>query len=243
MDQVKSGAFIAQLRRERGWTQEELGERLGVTNKTVSRWENGNYMPSIELLTMMGREFDVSLNELLEGRRLDDGKDFRAAADKNLASALERPYDRFWNRLERWLGRYGAFPLVTLALCLLLGACCIGMFQYRQMHQEDVSLPGTFACWSADYNGYVTRLYFTFDHDGRYYIFTADGEYLEEGGYTANGDVVTLDDGEALRWLVIKGDQIHDPAPWGGGLLTYGYIGSVPAFIHAGGPARWLENP
>ena len=47
MDQVKLGAFVAQLRRERGWTQEELGERLGVTNKTVSRWENGNYMPGI----------------------------------------------------------------------------------------------------------------------------------------------------------------------------------------------------
>ena len=61
MDQVKIGAFIAQLRRERDWTQEELGERLGVTNKTVSRWENGNYMPSIELLALMGREFDVRM--------------------------------------------------------------------------------------------------------------------------------------------------------------------------------------
>ncbi len=39
MDQEKTGKFIAQLRRERGLTQERLGERLGVTNKTVSRWE------------------------------------------------------------------------------------------------------------------------------------------------------------------------------------------------------------
>lgn len=41
MDQKKIGAFIALLRRERGITQAELGERIGVTNKTVSRWENG----------------------------------------------------------------------------------------------------------------------------------------------------------------------------------------------------------
>lgn len=41
MDQVKIGKFIAQLRRMAGLTQEALGERLGVTNKTVSRWENG----------------------------------------------------------------------------------------------------------------------------------------------------------------------------------------------------------
>ena len=67
---------------------------MGVTNKTVSRWENGNYMPSIELLALMGREFDVSLNELLEGRRLDDEAEFRAAADEKLTDALRSPGDR-----------------------------------------------------------------------------------------------------------------------------------------------------
>lgn len=113
MDQVKLGAFVAQLRRERGWTQEELGERLGVTNKTVSRWENGNYMPGIEMLALMGREFDVSLNELLEGRRLDDEAEFRAAADKNLASAMEKPFGQV---LEVdgavWCLRCGGAPAV-----------------------------------------------------------------------------------------------------------------------------------
>ncbi len=44
MDQIKIGKFIAVLRKEKGLTQEQLGEKLGVTNKTVSRWENGNYM-------------------------------------------------------------------------------------------------------------------------------------------------------------------------------------------------------
>ena len=56
MDQTKVGKFIAALRRERGLTQEALGQRLGVTNKTVSRWENGNYMPDIELLVPLGKE-------------------------------------------------------------------------------------------------------------------------------------------------------------------------------------------
>ena len=54
MDQVKVGKFIAALRKEQGLTQEALGQRLGVTNKTVSRWENGNYMPDIELLIPLG---------------------------------------------------------------------------------------------------------------------------------------------------------------------------------------------
>lgn len=42
MDQIKVGKFIAQIRKERGFTQESLGERLGVTNKTISRWETGD---------------------------------------------------------------------------------------------------------------------------------------------------------------------------------------------------------
>ena len=41
MDQIKIGKFIAALRKEKGLTQEQLGEKLGVTNKTISRWENG----------------------------------------------------------------------------------------------------------------------------------------------------------------------------------------------------------
>ena len=67
MDQVKIGKFIAQLRKETGWTQETLGEKVGVTNKTISRWETGNYMPDISLLKPLSTELDISLNDLLSG--------------------------------------------------------------------------------------------------------------------------------------------------------------------------------
>ena len=50
MDQVKIGEFIAQCRNEKNITQEELGEKLSVTNKTTSRWENGHYLPDIEMM-------------------------------------------------------------------------------------------------------------------------------------------------------------------------------------------------
>ena len=70
MDQIRTGKLIASLRKEKGYTQEELGRRLGVSNKTVSRWENGNYMPDIETLRFLGKEFSVSMEELLDGERL-----------------------------------------------------------------------------------------------------------------------------------------------------------------------------
>ena len=70
MDQIKTGKLIAALRKEANLTQEELGLKLGVSNKTVSRWENGNYMPDIETLRFLGKEFSVSMEELLDGERL-----------------------------------------------------------------------------------------------------------------------------------------------------------------------------
>ena len=47
MDLIRIGSFLAELRREKGLTQQALGERLGVTNKTISRWETGCYLPGI----------------------------------------------------------------------------------------------------------------------------------------------------------------------------------------------------
>ncbi len=70
MDQIKTGRLIAKLRREKGCTQEELGRKLGVSNKTVSRWENGNYMPDIETLRLLSKEFSVSMEELLDGEQI-----------------------------------------------------------------------------------------------------------------------------------------------------------------------------
>lgn len=72
MDQKKTGKFIAELRRREGLTQEALGERIGVTNKTISRWENGNYMPDIGMFRLLAEEFHVSINELLAGERIPD---------------------------------------------------------------------------------------------------------------------------------------------------------------------------
>ena len=77
MDQIKTGKFIAYLRKQHNLTQEALGEKLGVTNKTVSRWENANYMPDIEMLQLLSKELNVSVNELLAGEFLSDGMNLR----------------------------------------------------------------------------------------------------------------------------------------------------------------------
>ena len=82
MDTLKIGKFIALKRKEKNMTQEELARILGVTNKTVSRWENGNYMPDLSLLKPLSEALGVSLNELLSG---EDDVDVQKA-DENISN-------------------------------------------------------------------------------------------------------------------------------------------------------------
>ena len=89
MDQVKIGKFIAQCRNEKNITQEELGEKLGVTNKTISRWENGHYLPDIEMMQLLSKEFNISINELISGEKINDS-DYKEKAEENLIELQEK---------------------------------------------------------------------------------------------------------------------------------------------------------
>lgn len=67
MDNNKVGHFIAKLRKKKGLTQDELGNMLGISGKSVSKWERGLNMPDISLIYKLSEVFDVDLNQLLNG--------------------------------------------------------------------------------------------------------------------------------------------------------------------------------
>ena len=71
MNQEKIGKFIALRRKELKLTQSELAEKLGVTDRSISNWENGKNMPDYSLLPQLSEILDVSLNDLLSGEILD----------------------------------------------------------------------------------------------------------------------------------------------------------------------------
>lgn len=74
MDQIKIGKFIAELRKEQNLTQEQLAERIGVSNRSVSRWETGKNMPDISLFTPLCELLGISVNELVCGKRVPEEK-------------------------------------------------------------------------------------------------------------------------------------------------------------------------
>lgn len=120
MDQVKVGKFIASLRREKGLTQEALGQRLGVTNKTVSRWETGAYMPDIELLVPLGEALGVSVNELLAGERLTD-EQFRKQADENLVAVVRESSFDLKERTEFFKKKWLRDNIWLIVVSILVG--------------------------------------------------------------------------------------------------------------------------
>ena len=91
---------------------------FGVTNKTISRWENGNYMPDVEMLSLLSKEFGVSINELISGERLW-AEDFKKAADDNLVTALNNSTFTLKEKIvffkKKWLHEH----ISTIVLCVV----------------------------------------------------------------------------------------------------------------------------
>ena len=119
MNTQKLGSFLKQLRKENNMTQEQLGERIGVTNKTISRWETGNYMPPVESLVLLSDLYGISINELLAGESVEDDK-IKEVADENVTivlEELEKEYQKFENKM---LVILGLTTILTIAILILL---------------------------------------------------------------------------------------------------------------------------
>lgn len=75
MDPKEIGAFLKQLRNEKGITQERLSEILGVSGRTVSRWETGTNLPDLSILVQISEYYDVEIKEILNGERKSEDMD------------------------------------------------------------------------------------------------------------------------------------------------------------------------
>lgn len=87
MDQIKSGQFIAQMRKEKGMTQQQLADELLISNKTVSKWETGKGMPEVSLMLPLCEKLGISVNELLSGEKIADNE-YKAKAEENMVNML-----------------------------------------------------------------------------------------------------------------------------------------------------------
>lgn len=89
MEQVAIGRFIAKKRKEQNLTQEQLAERLGVSNKTISKWETGKCMPDYTVIKSLCEELQVTVSELMDAEETE-GKSVRVYDDDQILDLLRR---------------------------------------------------------------------------------------------------------------------------------------------------------
>lgn len=120
------GQFLNQLRREKGWTQKDLAERLYVSDKAVSKWERGLSLPDVALLLPLAGALGVSVTELLEGRRAVQEQRYSAAEvealiRRALAFPVEPP-ERQQARVKRYLPVYLICCVLGVGFGVIYGA-------------------------------------------------------------------------------------------------------------------------
>lgn len=120
MDTKKIGAFIAMNRKKKGYTQEQLAEKLGVTNKTISRWENGHYMPDLSLLEPLSKELDITLNELLAGEEIvkEEAMEY---SEQNLIQTIDYTDKKIKNEHKK-------ISLFIFGIGILISLCAFTVF-------------------------------------------------------------------------------------------------------------------
>lgn len=113
MNQEKIGKFLKGLRKEKGLTQEQFAEIVNVSNRTVSRWENGNNMPDLDVLIQLSDYYEIELRELLEGERKSE------QMNKELEETVLKAVDYTTTETARYTKKINWLLLMGAILCLV----------------------------------------------------------------------------------------------------------------------------
>jgi transcriptional regulator with XRE-family HTH domain len=115
IDQKKTGLFISDIRKEKGLTQKQLAEEIGVSDKAISRWETGRGMPDTSIMPDLCKVLDISINELLSGQRLSS-MDYNGKAEENMVELIKT------NEAVKRQGRKAIFGTIVgiILLCLFI---------------------------------------------------------------------------------------------------------------------------
>ena len=120
MDQVKIGAFLKELRKRKKLTQEQSAEKLGVSGRTISRWETGSNMPDIGMLVVLADFYEVSIPEIIAGERKSENMNQET---RETAAAMAE-----YSRNEGKVGKLKAIGYLTVAFGVFIILSALAVF-------------------------------------------------------------------------------------------------------------------
>ena len=115
MDYNKIGKFITEERKKQKLTQAKLAEKIFVSEKTISKWENGNGIPDTKSLELLSKIFEVSLNELLNGERINENNYVSKAEEQLMKLEKEKEYlTKKFLFLEIFIGLFASITFISI---------------------------------------------------------------------------------------------------------------------------------
>ncbi len=141
MNQKKTGNFISELRKEKNMTQVDLANKLGITDRAISKWENGRGMPDLSLLLPLCEALEISVNELLSGERLDTAN-YHEKLEENIIDTIDYT--------NKTIKKTRKIFIITLSVILISVATLITMFSI-DVNRMRKNKPVLFSTWGYCY--------------------------------------------------------------------------------------------
>lgn len=141
MNQEKIGKFILELRKEKNMTQQELADKIGVTDRAISKWENGRGLPDLSLMKPLCDELGISINELISGEKIDK-KEYQNKFEENVLNTIN--YSQ--KQIKRVRNKYAIITGIIVLFLITFGTL-FGIDINRMRNNE----PIFFSTWGFDY--------------------------------------------------------------------------------------------
>ena len=140
MDYSKTGFLIASLRKEKGLTQKELADKLGITDRAVSKWERGLGCPDISLLDDLSRILNISILEILKGRRLNKDE---IVNNESIIESMNYSKENLKYRFKRYFNTTSIFIITVIALMLVFSNFKSMYYLNKKYHHTFSYYPST----------------------------------------------------------------------------------------------------
>ena len=134
MNQIKIGEFIASSRKAKNLTQAALAEKIGITDRAVSKWERGKGLPEVSLMLALCEILEITVNELLSGEKFDmENNEKNEQIMLDMAKEIERKNKTIWTSM---------WALMIVSIIGLLAGICVAAFFIPEGPWQLVSILG-----------------------------------------------------------------------------------------------------
>ena len=120
MNQEKIGKFIASCRKKKNITQQELADKLGVSDRSIGNWENGRNMPDLSLFKPLCKELDITINDLISGEKVKENE-YQEKLEENIVKTINYSNKKIENR-NHFIG------LIFIIFGILIAITAIAIF-------------------------------------------------------------------------------------------------------------------